>query len=159
MPPKWQNQILFFPIMFSLPLERTFLEIYQSPGSYEESWLLWVKKDSGCANPLIAIYAGVITPQASLKQGLIGPKNMANENKRLCMLFGFFKVLLFFLWVPIIPKWLIKAPGHIAILFWSLLKLPKKCPKWTLGPLIYYRNTLANIRKYGIDIVFVNLGI
>ena len=37
-------------------------------------------------------------------------------------------LLLFFFWVLIIPKWLTNDSGHIAILFGTFSKVPKKLP-------------------------------
>ena len=47
----------------------------------------------------------------------------------------------------IIPKWLIKAWGHIPRLFWAFWELPKIDQIWTLGPLILSPTYLKNIRK------------
>ena len=41
----------------------------------------------------------------------------------------------FFLWALIIPKWLIKVPGHIPIVFGTFLELPKNRPNIDPGPL------------------------
>ena len=45
-------------------------------------------------------------------------------------------------WFLIIPKWLIKASGHIPIFFGTFLELQKINQIWTCPPLIYHRNTL-----------------
>ena len=49
--------------------------------------------------------------------------------------------------VLIIPKWLIQAPGQIAILFGPFLELLKIDQIWTPGPIIYDENTLKDTRK------------
>ena len=51
-----------------------------------------------------------------------------------------------FLWVLIIPKWLIKVPGHIVICFGTFLELREMIPNMDPDLLIYYENTLNNIR-------------
>ena len=42
----------------------------------------------------------------------------------------FLMVVLWFIWVLIILKWLIKAPGHIAMRFFSMFETARKATKY-----------------------------
>ena len=54
--------------------------------------------------------------------------------------------------VLILPKWLIKVPGHISILFGTCLELPKKTAKKGPSDPLFITEILS---KYIIYIVFV----
>ena len=55
---------------------------------------------------------------------------------------GFLMILVGLLWFLIIPKWPIKASGHIPILFGTFLELQKMAPNLVHGPPSYYKNIL-----------------
>ena len=74
--------------------------------------------------------------------------NKANVVRR-CFVFLFFNVLYWYLGVLIIPKWLIKVPGPIAIFFRWFGELRTFCQIWTRRPPNYYQHASTNIRKYG----------
>ena len=70
------------------------------------------------------------------------------------VLFGVFGVY-------IIPKWLIKVPGHFGILFGWFRELRKFCQIWSRRPPNYYQNASTNTRKImessWKNIIYVNL--
>ena len=82
------------------------------------------------------------------ERGLIRPKKRKNV-RRFVGLSWTRLVFLCFFRVLIIPKWLIKAPGHIPILFGSFLELSKMSPNLVpynpyLSPKCYKK-----YKKYG----------
>ena len=82
------------------------------------------------------------TQLIGLYRGSIRQKTEAN----LLFFLSLFIVFVEVLWVLIIPKWLIKASGHIAILFGSFLELPKNHQIWSLAPFLITK-TLQQIQK------------
>ena len=71
------------------------------------------------------------------------------------MIFGisYFNIFSMFLWVVIIPEWLIKVPGHIAMMFWWFLELPKIDQKsinyGPSDPVFITKILQTNQEKYG----------